>query len=81
MTSKHDGDTWEPPLRAVRTARGEGLRETARRATTDPGFLSRIESGQTQPSVRVLYRLALTLELRDLARLLKPYIPPEALDG
>jgi transcriptional regulator with XRE-family HTH domain len=65
-----------PPLRAVRAARGDGLRETARRARLDPGFMHRIEAGKVQPSIQVLYRLAVALELRDLARLLKPYIRP-----
>lgn len=63
------------PLRAVRTAKGMGLRTVAERAHIDPGHLSKVERGEKQLSVEALYRLALVLELRELARLLGPYIP------
>lgn len=67
-----------PPLRAVRVAQGLGLRETAKRADIDPTHLSRVERGQKQLSVEALYRLAGVLELRELQRLLSPYVPLEA---
>ncbi|MFJ2949147.1 helix-turn-helix domain-containing protein [Streptomyces sp. NPDC087226] len=63
------------PLRAVRTAKGMGLRTVAAQAHIDPGHLSKVERGEKQLSVEALYRLALVLELRELAGLLRPYIP------
>lgn len=62
------------PLRAVRVARGMGLREVASRAQIDPGHLSKVERGQKQLSVEALYRLAVTLGLRELSQLLRPYV-------
>lgn len=66
-----------PPLRAVRIAQGRGLRDTAREARIDKAHLSRVERGERGLSVESLYRLAVVLDLRDLARLLKPYLPAE----
>lgn len=63
------------PLRAVRTARGLGLRTVAARAGIDPGHLSKVERGEKQLSIEALYRLAVVLDLRELAGFLKPYIP------
>jgi len=63
------------PLRAVRTARGLGLRTVAARADIDPGHLSKVERGEKQLSLEALYRLAVVLELRELAGFLRPYIP------
>lgn len=63
-----------PPLRAVRAARGLTLRTVAHRSGIDPGYLSKVERGERQPSVESLYRLAVVLELRELAQLLKPYL-------
>lgn len=62
------------PLRAVRIARGLGLREVAHLAKIDPGHLSKVERSEKQLSVESLYRLAVVLELRELSQLLKPYI-------
>jgi transcriptional regulator with XRE-family HTH domain len=62
-----------PPLRGAREARGLGLRETARRAGIDASQLSKVERGQVSLSVDALARLAGVLELRELAKLLKPY--------
>ena len=62
-----------PPLRAVRIARGYGLRETARRAGITPAHLSRVERGERQLSVEALARLAEVLGLTELAKLLAPY--------
>ncbi|MEU8906537.1 helix-turn-helix domain-containing protein [Streptomyces mirabilis] len=62
------------PLRAVRTARGLGLRTVAARAGIDPGHLSKVERGEKQLSLESLYRLAVVLDLRELAGFLRPYI-------
>lgn len=61
-------------LRAVRVAQGKSLRDTASQAQIDPSQLSRIERGQSQITIDALYRLANVLSLRDLARLLQPYV-------
>jgi transcriptional regulator with XRE-family HTH domain len=45
-------------LRAVRLARGVGLRELARRLDLSPSSISQIETGKMQPSVRTLYAFA-----------------------
>jgi transcriptional regulator with XRE-family HTH domain len=62
------------PLRAVRTAKGMTLRTTAQRSGIDPGYLSKVERGQKQLSIESLYRLAVVLELGELAALLKPHL-------
>ena len=62
------------PLRAVRIARGLRLREVAAQARIDPGHLSKVERGEKQLSLEALYRLAVVLELRELSRLLGPYM-------
>ena len=67
----------DPPLRAVRIAQGLSLRECARRADLDPSHLLRVERGDARLSVEALHRLAGVLELRDLARLLAPYVDQE----
>jgi DNA-binding XRE family transcriptional regulator len=64
-------DGTRSPLRTLREARGLGLRELARRAGVDPGALSRAESGQRAPSVRLLGRLAPLLGARDLQQALR----------
>jgi transcriptional regulator with XRE-family HTH domain len=64
-----------PPLRAVRTAKGLSLRTVAQRSGVDPGHLSKVERGEKQLSLESLYRLAVVLELRELAGFLRPYIP------
>lgn len=61
-------------LREVRRARGLTLRETALRAGIDPAHLSKVERGQKSLSVNALHRLARVLGLRELARLLQPYV-------
>ena len=63
-----------PPLRAVRIAKGKGLRETAIAARIDPAHLSRVERGERQLSLDALGRLAKVLELHELAKLLAPYL-------
>jgi transcriptional regulator with XRE-family HTH domain len=45
-------------LRAIRVARGVGLRELARRIELSPSSISNIETGKSCPSVRTLYALA-----------------------
>jgi transcriptional regulator with XRE-family HTH domain len=62
------------PLRAVRQAQGKSLRSTARAAGIDPAHLSRVERGQKGLSVEALKRLADVLGLRDLSRLLEPWV-------
>ncbi|MFF4166908.1 helix-turn-helix domain-containing protein [Streptomyces sp. NPDC001741] len=62
------------PLRTIRTAKGMTLRTTAQRSGIDPGYLSKVERGQKQLSIESLYRLAVVLELGELAALLKPYL-------
>jgi transcriptional regulator with XRE-family HTH domain len=62
-----------PPLRAVRLARGWGLRETAHRAGMSPAHLSKVERGERQLSVEALGRLAEVLGLHELVKLLAPY--------
>lgn len=47
-----------PRLRAIREARGVGLRELARRLDLSPSSISQIETGKIRPSVRTLYALA-----------------------
>lgn len=62
-----------PPLRAVRQARGLGLREVAARADIDVAQLSRVERGQAGLSVESLFRLSRVLKLNELERLIAPY--------
>jgi transcriptional regulator with XRE-family HTH domain len=45
-------------LRAIRVARGIGVRELARRLDLAPSSISQIETGKIGPSVRTLYALA-----------------------
>lgn len=49
-------------VRALRTARGLGLRELARRVEITASMLSQIERGNANPSVGTLFRLAEALE-------------------
>lgn len=72
----HAGGT--PPregsLRTTRLALGISLRSVASKAGLDPAHLSRIERGEAQITVDVLYRLAVALELSELARHLQPHL-------
>jgi transcriptional regulator with XRE-family HTH domain len=61
------------PLRGARQARGWTLGQVAAQAQIDKGHLSRAERGQAGLSVDALHRLAITLELPELARLLGPF--------
>lgn len=61
------------PLRGARKARGRSLRQVAGQVGVDAAHLSRIERGLALPSVTLLHRLAVELELRELARFLAPY--------
>lgn len=58
-------------IRAARLAAGLGLREVARRAVIDPGYLSQIERGKRAPSPEFLARLSdvLGVELQQSAPL------------
>jgi transcriptional regulator with XRE-family HTH domain len=40
----------------------------------DRGHLSRVERGESSLSIGTLHRLAVVLDLRELARLLAPYV-------
>jgi transcriptional regulator with XRE-family HTH domain len=70
-----------PPLRTVRQAQALSLREVSRRAGIDAAHLSRIERGESSPSVDVLARVAAVLGLRTLAGLLEPYKVSPAATG
>ena len=50
-------------LRAVREARGMGLREAARQLDVSASFLSQLETGKSQPSVSTLYSLTRLLDV------------------
>lgn len=67
-----------PPWRAVRQSQGLALRRVARESGLDPAHLSRVERGQSQLSVESMHRLAGVLGLKDLARLLGPYVEEKA---
>lgn len=49
------------------------LRTTAARSGIDPGHLSKAERGEKRLSIDALYRLAVVLELHELAAQLRPY--------
>jgi transcriptional regulator with XRE-family HTH domain len=75
MIQSTRGQTWQsPPLRSARLAKGMGLRTTARKAGIEPAHLSRVERGQKQLSVKSLHRLAKVLGLKELERVLQPYV-------
>ncbi len=69
---------WRPPYRAVRESQGLSLREVAGRTDIDPAHLSRIERGLAQPTLPVVHRLAKTLGLTKLEKLLRTYTEPES---
>lgn len=50
-------------LRAVREARGIGLREAARQLDVSASFLSQLETGKSQPSVSTLYSITRLLDV------------------
>ena len=64
-------------LKAVREARGLGLRDVAERADIDQGQLSRVERGLSGLSVDSLARVAGVLGLDELERLLRPHLKVE----
>jgi len=53
------------------------LRAAAARSGIDPGHLSKVERGEKQLSLEALYRLALVVDLDELAGHLKPLLPEE----
>jgi transcriptional regulator with XRE-family HTH domain len=53
---------------------GLTLKALARAAHFDPGHLSRLERGEATLTVDHLYRLASVLEIKELTRLLRPYV-------
>ncbi|MCC5580615.1 helix-turn-helix transcriptional regulator [Microtetraspora sp. AC03309] len=61
-------------LRNTRIRLGLSLRSVASRADVDPAHLSRIERGEANLTVDVLYRLAVVLEQCDLAQHLHPHL-------
>jgi transcriptional regulator with XRE-family HTH domain len=68
-----------PRLRAIRLARGIGLRELARRLDLSPSSISQIETGKMQPSVRTLYAFAeeLGVTVDEVLFASGPVVPPE----
>jgi transcriptional regulator with XRE-family HTH domain len=65
-------ETFGEALRRLRTERGISLRELARRASVDPGHLSRVEAGRRPPTPQMAAAVARALKagssLQDLAR-------------
>lgn len=64
-----------PSLRGAREAKGLTLRAAAHMSGIDPGHLSKVERGEKQLSLEALYRLALVVDLNELANQLKPLLP------
>ncbi|WP_157876718.1 helix-turn-helix domain-containing protein [Streptomyces graminilatus] len=64
-----------PSLRAAREAKGMSLRAAAHQSGIDPGHLSKVERGEKQLSIEALYRLAVVVDLDELASHLKPLLP------
>jgi len=64
-----------PSLRVAREAKGLSLRAAAQMSGIDPGHLSKVERGEKQLSIEALYRLALVVDLDELASHLKPLLP------
>src|SRR5690349_1370671 len=65
-------ETFGEALRRLRTERGISLRELARRASVDPGHLSRVEAGRRPPTPQMAAAVARALKagsaLQELAR-------------
>lgn len=81
-SNKRLPDEGGSPLRRAREALELSLRTTATRASIDPGHLSKVERGEKSLSVEALYRLAVVLELNELADQLRPYLPrKQSKDG
>lgn len=57
------------------------LRAAAARSGIDPGHLSKVERGEKQLSLEALYRLAVVVDLDELASHLKPLLPEESAVG
>lgn len=70
--------TLTPSLRTAREAKGLSLRATAHLSGIDPGHLSKVERGEKQLSIEALYRLAVVVDLDELASHLKPLLPKAA---
>ncbi|MEU5769830.1 helix-turn-helix transcriptional regulator [Streptomyces asoensis] len=64
-------------LRGAREAKGMSLRAAAARSGIDPGHLSKVERGEKQLSLEALYRLAVVVDLDELAGHLKPLLSEE----
>ena len=64
-----------PSLRVAREAKGMSLRAAAHLSGIDPGHLSKVERGEKQLSIEALYRLAVVVDLDELASHLKPLLP------
>jgi transcriptional regulator with XRE-family HTH domain len=69
-----------PRLRAIRLARGIGLRELARRLDLSPSSISQIETGKIQPSVRTLYAFASEFGVT-VDEVLFEQVPPSPLEA
>jgi len=68
-----------PSLRDAREAKGLTLRAAAHMSGIDPGHLSKVERGEKQLSLEALYRLALVVDLDELASHLKPLLPHKSV--
>lgn len=68
-----------PSLRVAREAKGLTLRAAAHLSGIDPGHLSKVERGEKQLSIEALYRLALVVDLDELANHLKPLLPQRSV--
>ena len=67
----------KPTSQRPREAQNLSLREAARRSGIDAAQLSRVERGESGLSISSLYALARVLGLRELTRLLAPYVGDE----
>ena len=64
----------DSPLRSVRLAHGQSLRDLAEATAIDVGTLSRLERGLRPLRVNQLFLIAQALGIRDLANRLAPFV-------
>jgi transcriptional regulator with XRE-family HTH domain len=68
-------------IRAVREARGLGLRQLAREASVDPARLSRIERLLERPTVDELRRIGRVLDLKNVVATIDLFWPEAGVRG